>query len=64
MNSKSFIAAALLSSCAVMPSLATRLMDVKVVDKDYLMLHFRDGEVRYRDDATGPSAYLSTSSAA
>lgn len=58
MNSKSFIAAALLSSCAVMPSLATRLMDVKVVDKDYLMLHFRDGEVRYRDDATGPSAYL------
>lgn len=22
------------------------------------MLHFRDGEVRYRDDATGPSAYL------
>jgi hypothetical protein len=29
-----------------------------VVDKDYLMLHFRDGEVHYRDDGTGPSAYL------
>lgn len=36
---------------------ATRLVEVKVVDKDYLMLLFRDGEVFYRDDATGPSAY-------
>ena len=43
----------------VIPSLhATRLVGIQVVDKDYLMLHFRDGEVRYRDDATGPSAYL------
>ncbi len=37
---------------------ATKLMGVKVIDKDYLMVHFRDGEVRYRDDGTGPSAYL------
>ncbi len=37
---------------------ATRLMGLKVIDKDYLMVHFRDGEVHYRDDATGPSAYL------
>ena len=37
---------------------ATRFLGVHVVDREYLMLHFRDGEVRYRDDGTGPSAYL------
>lgn len=37
---------------------ATRLLEVKVVDKDYLMVHFRDGEVHYRDNGTGTSAYL------
>ena len=37
---------------------ATKFLELKVVDKEYLMVHFRDGEVRYRDDATGPSAYL------
>ena len=39
-------------------ALANRFIGIQVIDKDYLMLHFRDGEVRYRDDATGPSAYL------
>lgn len=37
---------------------ATKLLEIKSIDKDYIMVHFRDGEVRYRDDATGPSAYL------
>lgn len=37
---------------------ATKLLELKVVDKDYLMVHFRDGEVHYRDNGTGPSAYL------
>lgn len=37
---------------------ATKFLNLKVVDKDYLMVHFRDGEVRYRDNGTGPSAYL------
>lgn len=37
---------------------ATRLVGVKTIDKDYIMVHFRDGEVRYRDNGTGPSAYL------
>lgn len=37
---------------------ATKLLELKVVDQNYLMVHFRDGEVHYRDDATGPSAYL------
>ena len=37
---------------------ATKLIGVKTIDKDYIMVHFRDGEVSYRDNATGPSAYL------
>ena len=37
---------------------ATKLIGVKTIDKDYIMVHFRDGEVRYRDNGTGPSAYL------
>ena len=37
---------------------AAKLVGVKTIDKDYIMVHFRDGEVRYRDNATGPSAYL------
>ena len=41
-----------------MPISATRLIGLKVIDKDYLMVHFRDGEVHYRDKGTGISAYL------
>ena len=37
---------------------ATKFLGLKVIDKDYLMVQFRDGEVRYRDSATGRSAYL------
>ena len=39
-------------------SMASRFIDIKVVDKDYLMLQFRDGEVHYRDSGTGKSAFL------
>lgn len=51
---------ALLLACLALPTTAdaSRLIETRIVDKDYLMLHFRDGEIRYRDDATGPSAYL------
>ena len=37
---------------------ASKLVGIKTIDKDYILLQFRDGEVRYRDDGTGPSAYL------
>lgn len=36
---------------------ATKLVEVRPVDKDYLMVCFKDGEVWYRDDGTGESAY-------
>ena len=44
--------------CMTVPVLATKLMGLRVIDKDYLMIHFRDGEVHYRDNGTGESAFL------
>ena len=40
------------------PGTATKVLGLKVIDSQYLMVHFRDGEVHYRDNGTGPSAYL------
>ena len=40
------------------PGTATKVLGLKVIDNQYLMVHFRDGEVHYRDNGTGPSAYL------
>ena len=37
---------------------ATHFVGLSVIDKDYMMVQFRDGEVRYRDDGIGKSAYL------
>ncbi len=37
---------------------ASKLIGLKVIDKDYLMIQIRDGEVHYRDNGTGKSAYL------
>ena len=31
------------------PSTATKVLGLKVIDSQYLMVHFRDGEVHYRD---------------
>ena len=42
----------------VVPLSAARLLGLHVIDKSYLMVHFRDGEVHYRDSGTGSSAYL------
>lgn len=40
------------------PMGATKLIEFRVIDNGYLMLHYRDGEVYYRDSGTVPSAYL------
>lgn len=42
----------------VVPLRAAKLLGLHVIDKNYLMVHFRDGEVHYRDSGTGQSAYL------
>ena len=36
---------------------ASKLIEMKVVDKDYLMLHFRDGIVEFVDDGRGSNAF-------
>ncbi len=39
------------------PLMATKFVAMKVVDKDYLMLHFKDGEVKFVDDGKGANAF-------
>ena len=53
-----FLVLASLLVFALLPVQATKLLGLRVIDKNYLMVHFRDGEVHYRDNGTGPSAYL------
>ena len=36
---------------------ATKLINVQVVDQDYIMIYFKDGEVVYRDNGKGQSAF-------
>ena len=38
---------------------AAKLVETKVIDKDYLMVHFIDGEVLFVDDGLGSTAYTS-----
>ena len=39
------------------PAFAAKLVEVRQVDKDYLMVYIKDGEVVYRDNGIGASAY-------
>ena len=54
--SKLALAAAVL--LLTLPLQAAKFIGIQVVDKDYLVLQFRDGEVRYRDTGRGRSAFL------
>jgi len=53
-------AAAVMAALSLQTASAAKLVELRVVDKDYLMVHLRDGEVHYRDNGTGESAYLGT----
>ena len=37
---------------------ATRFKGLQAIDKETLVIQFQDGDVRYRDNGTGPSAFL------
>lgn len=50
--------ALLVALLLALPLQAAKLIGVKVLDKDYIVLQFRDGEVRYRDTGKGRSAFL------
>ena len=52
------VASAAIILLASLPVQASKLIGMKVIDKDYLMIQVRDGEVHYRDNGTGKSAYL------
>lgn len=41
-----------------LPVSATKYLGTNIVDNQYLMIHFRDGEVHYRDTGKGESAFL------
>ena len=49
------LAATLLSGST---AYATRFKGLQAIDKETLVVHFRGGHVRYRDNGTGPSAFL------
>lgn len=42
---------------ATTPLIASQLVEARAVDEEILMVFFKDGEVFYRDDGTGPSAF-------
>lgn len=39
--------------------MATKFVEVKVIDKDYLMVSFKDGDVEFVDDGLGADAFTS-----
>ena len=53
-----FLLALAMSVLLPVLSPASKFVNVRIVDKDYIMVQLRDGEIRYRDDGTGPSAFL------
>ncbi len=38
-------------------ALASKLVEIKVVDKDYIMVYFKDGDVEFVDDGLGADAF-------
>ncbi|MBQ1856936.1 MAG: glycoside hydrolase family 9 protein [Bacteroidales bacterium] len=57
-NFKTLLFAAMATLILPVSASATKFLELKAVDKDYVMVHFRDGEVRFRDDGSGPGAFL------
>ena len=53
-----FTWAFLLLAAAAGNSSATRLVDVRVIDKDHLDAFFKDGEVTFVDDGRGSTAFI------
>lgn len=53
------LTATLVLLIAASPLHASRLVGLSVIDKEYLMIHFQDGEVTFRDDGKGEDAFSS-----
>lgn len=59
MNRKLFILFALPLIIQSMDVSAAKLVGIKVIDKDYIMAQFKDGDVEFVDDGLGSTAYTS-----
>lgn len=55
---RTFTVIVLLLAAAAQNSGAAKLVDVRVVDKDYLEAYFKDGDVTFVDDGRGSTAFL------
>lgn len=53
---KSVFALLIIFACSLTNSQASKLYDVIVIDKDYILLHFQDGDALYVDDGIGIGA--------
>lgn len=48
----------LLITCVTCGARGSRLVEVRTIDDEYLMVHWLDGSVEYRDDGRGPTASM------
>jgi endoglucanase len=48
-----------LASLIAVSALGTQLSSLQALDRNFLLLHFRDGQVTFVDNGLGPSAFLS-----
>jgi hypothetical protein len=53
-----FFVAALATTAGVFPAWGAKLVDVRTVDDQHLMVHWVDGEIQYKDDGEGPKAFM------
>ncbi|MEO0470038.1 MAG: glycosyl hydrolase family 5, partial [Bacteroidota bacterium] len=52
---RTFLVALLLSSF-IPSAFSTKLVELKIIDQDYIVLHFQDGDALYVDDGVGPGS--------
>ena len=53
-----YVALSLMVAGMCSPAWGAKLVEVRSVDDEYLMVHWHDGEVEYKDDGKGPTAFM------
>jgi len=53
-----FVVWCLVAASTCSPAWSARLVDVRSIDDEYLMVHWQDGIVEYKDDGEGPGAFM------
>jgi len=57
---RAFLTLSVLIVCCVSAGYAAKCADVQVIDREYLLIHVLDGEMRGRDDGSGPNAFTNS----